>query len=520
VQGYIGAAPEAMRFFPRHYRSLADLRAKTEEVDGRFDAEARKAALEALSTGPEEARAAAWLAGEGLMVTTGQQPGLFGGPLYSLYKALGAIRLAEALEEALDRPVLPVFWVADEDHDWAEANHTYLLDLENEPHRIEVDDPGHTDRALHRVPLDGAAQSALARFVELLPETDFSDPYLKSIQDGYGEDATLADGFYTLMRDLLAPRGLCFAHASQARLKELSRPVLFDELVGGSEHEGALADRAAELEEAGFGTQVTVMEGGVNLFMEGPQGRERVYRDDDAFRLNTSGEVLTLEEIEEQFAADPRCLSPNVLLRPVVESRVFPTVSYVAGPGETAYFAQLSPLFDAHGIEMPLITPRPSFTVIEAKIAKVLDKFSLGVDDLARPFHEIASEIARDEVPDDVQRTLGMLRGAIGKGIGEVMDAAKEVDPTLKGPVNHVRNQAFYEIDELQKKIVQSVKRQSEIALAQLEKAQKNLYPEGKPQERVLNPHYYLFRYGNSFVDALVEKIDVAFVENTADLRN
>ena len=143
---------------PRAYRALL------ESVDARFDEEARRSALEALTV-PEsvdQARLDRWIEERGVVVTTGQQPGLFGGPLYSLYKGISAIRLAERLEVLLDRPVLPVFWVASEDHDWDEADHTYVIDTENELVRLQVPDPGHGHRALHRIPLGKEIQWALA----------------------------------------------------------------------------------------------------------------------------------------------------------------------------------------------------------------------------------------------------------------------------------------------------------------------------------------------------------------------
>jgi len=208
-------------------------------------------------------------------------------------------------------------------------------------------------------------------------------------------------------------------------------------------------------------------------------------------------------------AADRKALSPNVLLRPVVESAVFPTLSYVAGPGETAYYAQLADYFDAFGIGMPVIHPRFGATAVESKIRKVLDKFELDIQDLGRPFHEISSELAREEIPESVRRAIATLRGAIGKGVGELQAAVREVDPTLKGPVQHVRSQGFAALEDLERKIVHAMKRENEIALAQLQKAQLHLFPEGKPQERVLNPFYYLVRYGWAFLDDARQSFEV-----------
>jgi bacillithiol biosynthesis cysteine-adding enzyme BshC len=271
-----------------------------------------------------------------------------------------------------------------------------------------------------------------------------------------------------------------------------------------------LAGRADALEGAGYGVQVPILEGGVNLFLEGPSGRERVYRDGEHFRLRHSDAHVTAADIDERTSEDPSVLSPNVLLRPVVESHVFPTVAYVAGPGELAYFAQLQPLFEAHGVAMPVVVPRLGATAVETKVGKVLDKYGLDVAALDRPFHDLAGDFARDEVPDGVRRALGALRGAVARGTEELAEAASQVDPTLKGPVQHVRSVAFDAVGEAEKKIVQAVKRESEIALRQIEKARLHLFPDGKPQERVLNPFYYVARYGDDFVTGVSDAFAAA----------
>ena len=251
------------------------------------------------------------------------------------------------------------------------------------------------------------------------------------------------------------------------------------------------------------------MEGGVNLFLEGPLGRERLYRENGGVRLHASGEVLTLREVSTRATQDPSLLSPNVLFRPVVESAVFPTLSYVAGPGETAYFGQLGDFFRAFGMRMPVVHPRLGATVVEAKVRKVLDKFGLEPTALERPFHEVAGDIAREEIPAEVQAALASLRGAIGRGVGELQGAVKALDPTLKGPTQHVRAQAFAALDEVERKVVQAVKRENDIALTQLEKARLHLYPDGRLQERVFNVFYYLTRYGGAFLDEIHRSFDV-----------
>jgi len=512
VQDYVEGKAEATAFFAGHFDDPAAYRAKAEEVDARFDRAARLRAIEAIGVPPgaDAGRLERFVEEGGYVVTTGQQPGLFGGPLYNVYKALTLVRLAETLETALGKPVLPLFWVGSEDHDWEEANHTCIVGVDNELHEPVLPAP-HPDvrPAIHRIPLPADVMALRDGFLANLPDTDFSRPYRELLQDAVAEGTTLSGSFRQIMEELLGPYGLFFTDAADLALKAAVRPAFERELDRAEELEGVLADTAGRLERAGYGLQVSLMAGGVNLFLESEAGRERIYRDGDDFRLHQSGELLTRDDVLARADADPTVLSPNVFLRPVVESTAFPTLAYVAGPGEMAYFAQLRDYFSAHGIRMPVIHPRFGATVIESKIRKVLDKFGLDVGEMNRPFHEIASDIARDEVPADVRRALGELRGSIGKGVGELQNAVKDVDPTLKGPVQHVRGQAFAALDELEKKVVHALKRENEIALAQLEKAQLHLFPKGKPQERVINPFYFLARYGRAFLDGVARRFTV-----------
>jgi uncharacterized protein YllA (UPF0747 family) len=257
------------------------------------------------------------------------------------------------------------------------------------------------------------------------------------------------------------------------------------------------------------------LDGAVNLFLEGPEGRERIYRNENDFKLRRSHESVSAAEVRERVEGDPLTLSPNVLLRPVVESTVFPVISYVAGPGEVAYYGQIKRLFEAHGLMMPVIYPRHAATVVEAKVRKKLDKFGLDVEALQRPLHEIMSEIAREEVPEAVRRALGELKSSVARGSNDLLKAARSIDPTLEGPVTKARNNALAAFQAAERKITQSVKRENEVASSQLEVAQRHLFPAGKPQERMLAPLYYLARYGSDFVASLAEGFVVDLAEET-----
>ena len=512
VTDYLARRPSALAFFRGDPTLAASYVTAAEAAAPRFDRAARSRAVECVHapTPAVRARLDRLVEEDGFFVTTGQQPGLFTGPLYSVYKALTAVRLAGALEDILGRPVIPLFWVASEDHDWREVDHTYTVNVSNELRRVELDNASERgDRPVHRVPMGAAITPVLEKFLSLFPDNDFKPACARLLRSAYAPGNSLGEAFTQVLADWLGPMGMAFADASSLPLKRASRTLFTAVLDGAIEQEALLGGAAEELRKAGYHVQVPILAGGVNLFFEGNSGRERVYRSGRNFRLRHSGELLDRRRILAESDADPRVLSPNVLLRPIVESAVFPVVSYVAGPGEIAYFAQLRELFELCGSRMPVVHPRFSVTVVEPKIRKVLDKLDLSLQDLARPFGELSGHVVQDDVPGGVRQALEDLRGGIGRGVEELSRAAATLDPTLKGPAKHVRTVAFDALDQMRRKIIHSLKREKQTKLRQLEKAQVHLYPRGGPQERSLNACYYLMRYGREFLDALHDRFSV-----------
>jgi len=440
----------------------------------------------------------------GFLITTGQQPGLFTGPLYTIHKALSAVALARSLERLLEAPVVPVFWIPSEDHDWAEVDHVDLIGVDNKLHRVGVTAPARAgELPLHRLPVGADIENAINTMTELLPQTEFTPLCLDLLRRCWPVGATLPDGARATLEGLLGPLGMAFVDAADPALKSASRGVLESEVRSAEGHERGLSERAGELEAAGWSVQVPVLEGGVNLFIEGPAGRERLYLYGGEYRVK-SGATFSLDEVSRRVREDPQSVSPNVLLRPVVEAATLPTLGYVAGPGETAYMAQLAPLFASHGVDQPIVFPRFSVTMVERKIGKVLEKFSLEAAALARPLHEIANDLAREDLPEGVKQALGEIRDTLDREGAALVDAARSVDPTLKGPIEHARSVSLDVWSEAERKIMQAVKRESETRLQQVEKARLHLFPDGVPQERLLNVFYYLTRYGPSLLDELL----------------
>lgn len=483
----------------------------------------RKAAELDLGRGPESFAAAERLvhpvgdrgvrqlrrvvAGNGYFVTTGQQPGLFGGPLYSVYKALTAERLARDLQRLLDRPVMPLFWVASDDHDWDEANHTFIVDGSNRLVHLTLGPLTEgPPRALSRTRLGPAIEEALDRLASSFPANDFHDRYTTLLRDAYRPDATMSSAFASLMTEILRETSIGLVDAGETSLKEACQPIFRAEAEDPVASESVLGETAASLRGDGYDLQVPLIGGATNLFVDLGEGRDRLQRTRDGFALRRTGRALSRRRVLGLIDEEPRRVSPNVLLRPVVESVLFPTLAYVGGPGELAYFAQLRGLFRRHGAGMPVVVPRGSLLAVETRVEKVLDKFGLAAGDL-RDAESLLSRFAREQLPEEVRSTVEAWRRAVeGRG-GELANAAAAVDQALRGAVMKARNASLATLGSLEKKIVRVAKRNAGTTRAQIAKAQVNLWPEGSPQDRVLSPLQYLMRYGPDFPALALRRI-------------
>jgi bacillithiol biosynthesis cysteine-adding enzyme BshC len=502
-------------FFAGPFDRLDTYRSVAESIDRGFGVDRRRALLPALRgrAAQDEARLQAFVEDGGYVVITGQQAGLLTGPLFTFYKALTAISLARSLEAQLGRPVLPVFWIASEDHDWEEASHAFLLNGANELVRIDAV-PGEppANRSVFRIPLAGP-QSVVDPVSEVLIPNDFREPCLDLIGQAYADSGSLADGFEHLLDHFLGDRGLLMVRAEDPTLKALSVGVLRGSVEDGTDQGRHLQGRSAELEAAGFHDQVSIIEGGLQLFVEAEEGRTRLHLASEGVRVGRDGPVEPLAEVLASVEDHPERFSPGALLRPVVEGSVFPVLAYVAGPGEAAYYAQNSVLYDALGVTMPVIHPRAGARVIERKVDKVLQKYNLESDALAAPMHELLTQLAKDEIPDGVRDSLVAIRSAIGGGSAELLRGAGQIDPTLKGPIGQARNQSLQAFQEAEKKILQAIKRKNEVVETQLVKARVNLFPGGDPQERVLNVFHFVSRYGPGVIDHFAEAIEAALAK-------
>ncbi len=436
--------------------------------------------------------------GTALCVTTGQQPGLLTGPLFTLYKALTAIALAGALERYHGRPVVPVFWVAGDDHDYAEANHLYLLTVANEIERLslrdrEVQEPS---RPLYRELMGPEIGEVIDAHRLHTPDTEFREPVLEWVSRHYRGGADLATAFAGAVAELLGPYGLVVFRPTQHAAKRAMAPLLLRTLEQASELDVALAERARELQGIGEAVPVAVGDGAAPVMLEGSLGRDRLVVDRNRFVARRSRESWTFSEIEAIARTEPERLSPNVLLRPVVEAALLPTLAYVAGPGELQYLPQCQPLYERLGVTPQTPFPRWSARIVETRVRKVLDKYAICAEDLNAADGQLEASLVRGDMPAQATQALTELRRTLGTEYERLREAAEQVDATLRKPVQAAEHSALTGLADIEKRIITHLKKQNDIVVQQLAKARSNLYPLSKPQERVFNVVAYLIRYG------------------------
>jgi len=445
---------------------------------------------------------------DAMCVTSGQQPGLFTGPLYTIYKALSAAALAVRLEKRTGRAVVPVFWVAGDDHDFAEANHCFVRSLSNEIVRLELRqrDPDAALTPMYREKIGPDIAPVLEQLETITPGTEFKPGIMKWIRSHYIPEADLSSAFAGAVAELLSRFGVVVFSPTEVQAKRAMSRWLLAALENAGALDRSLRDRAAELEAQGLAAPVTVGVGASTVMVESKSGRDRLLIDGDSFRTRRAQELWTVESLTDLLRESPERLSPNVLLRPVVEAAVLPTVAYIAGPGELAYLPQASPIYDALHVEPQIPVPRWSGMAIEGRTSKALAKYGIGIDDLCLPDGQLEALVLKDQLPKSVADALRTVQETVQRDYGRLAGAVADVDTALQKLVVAAEKGALRELNNVEKRVMRHVKTQNETTVRQLGNARASLFPMGKPQERVFNITHFLVRYGNDFIDAVFER--------------
>ena len=415
----------------------------------------------------------------GVVVTTGQQPGLFGGPTYTWTKALGALAFADALQRETGIATAAVFWAATDDADFAEAAYT-IVARSGGPERLSSEHapPAATPMAL--APL-GDMSVLIARLRDACGSV--ADPRaLDAVRRAYADPSTtVGDAYVTLLRQMLEPWGIPVLDASHAGVRSASDATLRQALRCAGQVERALDARTREMRAAGHSPQV-----------EQVRQLSLVFDRRDAIKARIPvGAAARLADDHDAY------LTPNVLLRPIVEQAILPTVAYLGGPGELAYFAQVSAVADALGVERPVALPRWSCTLIEPHVQELLDKFHVAPEDLSQP-DRLEGVVARSAMSEETSGVVERLRASV-RALPEAL--AREAEPLgLGAAVEGSMQSLLHRVDRLERRLVAGIKRREHDRLREIATLRAHLYPLNTRQERALNLIPTLSRHGTELL--------------------
>jgi uncharacterized protein YllA (UPF0747 family) len=416
--------------------------------------------------------------GRGFVVTTGQQPGLFGGPLMTLVKAISARALADELQAALGVPVAPLFWAATDDADFDEAA-VVSVALEGGAREIRLDERSAAGTPVARVPLDSDIDALFATLRESCGSAPHAG-FLAATERAYREDATIGSAYVELLRQVLEPLEIAVFDISHPAATAAAAPVMRRAARGAERAAAAVRERNDAITSRGFTPQVDEVPG-LSLVFENSKGIKRRLSLDEAAALPPSG--LT----------NGSYLSSTVLLRPVLERALFPTLAYVAGPGELAYFAQVTAVAEALDLAKPLVVPRWSMTIIEPRVQRILDDLDLAVDSLADP-HAVETRIARTRLPSAAADALRSLRADIA---GDVDRLRQSTEGLLSADVlDGLQRNLEHRASRAERRLLAAVKRRETELMRRIGTARGSLYPHGVKQERKLAYIPFLARYG------------------------
>ncbi len=440
-------------------------------------------------------------ASRAVAIVTGQQAGLFGGPLYTLFKALSAIRLARQVEQIHGVPAVAVFWVDAEDHDIDEIRDCGVLDADLRLETVSLPNRAAPGTPASTVQLGPEVEVVLEQLAATLPQTDFTPELMAGLRRAYARGHGLVDAFAVWLEQLLGDLGLVVFDASDAAAKPLVAE-LFEREITSAGTASRLARAAGErLRGAGFHAQVEPPPGAVALFLlDGT--RRGIRQDGDRFRVGDA--PLDATELLDRLHRDAACFSPNVLLRPIVQDLLFPTVCYIAGPNELAYLAQLKQVYRHFGVSMPLVALRLSATLVDTAVIKFLRRTDVAVETLQPQDESELNRLLGAQLPETVNQTMRAAEDAVRNHMGSVATAIAEVDPTLSGAAASTLGRMDRDLRNLRNKVVQAAKRRDQTLRRQFARAQAQIFPQGSPQERAVGMVYFLNRYGPTLIDRLL----------------
>ena len=510
---FLAWSPKIQAFYPRspHFHEWV----KDETSRLRYDAAKRKRVAEVLKRQNQKWNASAktlenldrFSAGA-CAVVTGQQVGFLGGPAFSLYKALTAIKLAEEARAA-GADCVPVFWLATEDHDLEEVSSVSLPGADGSLQTLTAPMAGLSEAPVGTVRLGPGADQTVAEAVGLLGESDITT----LLKDCYREGETLGEAFARLLTQLLAQWGVILLDASDPALHEIARPIYRAAIERAAELDAALLERGKALEDAGYHQQVKVTNSSTLLFTLSDGARVAIHRQGESAGAGPEfviGEKkISPAELLQRIDSAPHLFSPNVLLRPVVQDYLLPTLAYTGGAAEVAYFAQAGVVYQTLIGRVTPTIPRFSATIVESKPQALLERYELGWRDLVQGQEAVLQQIAGRALPGELQAAFDDAGARVNESFSRIRELLEQLDKTLVEAANNAAGKVHHQLEGLRARAARAELRQSEVLERHARLLSNALYPNKELQEREFAGIYFVARYGREFLSQLYDTMKI-----------
>jgi bacillithiol synthase len=444
-------------------------------------------------------------------IVTGQQVGILTGNLYTVIKALNAVQLSRSLSaKYTEFKFVPVFWLEADDHDFLEINNINVFDRNNELINLKYYEKGvEKERYLTpvgRITLDEHIESFKNSLKESMLETEYSEQLFDYINRSYREGIDLTTAFARYFNYIAGDTGLIFCNPSDREIKKLLIPV-FEKELATCPHSGELIiEKSAELELKDYIPQVKPRQ--INLFYAMNNNRHTVEFKEDKYSLKHTRQKFEKNDFFDLLYTGPENFSTNVILRSVCQDFLLPTVAYIGGPSEIAYFAQFKEIYNFFDVKMPVIYPRTSVTILEKRVESFLEKFGLNFEDLfeeTTAAKKLLGKMNEINIDDEFGNLIDELNAVIYMYSQKLINVDKNLVLNLKN-----KHEKYLEnINIIRQKFIESQVKLNETTGSRLKSVIQNVYPEGNPQERFINVSYYLNKYGLGFVKDLFNTIEI-----------
>jgi bacillithiol biosynthesis cysteine-adding enzyme BshC len=491
---------EDMKPFYDYAPTMEGLKARLEEVKAAAKDNALIAEVlteqhgEALSAKQKE-NLDALRADAAYTICTGHQLCLFGGPAYLMYKIISIISLSDRLSKETGERIVPLFWLASEDHDVDEVDHGFLFN-----NRIELK-TDHQGPAGY-IPLD-EVEEALTQLEGILGNSDRTVEVMQMMRSAYRSTGNMSIAMRGLLQSLFGERGLLILDADDVRLKQVFAPMMMREMESGIT-EQAMASAVEMLANRGESVQATAR--GINLFYMTRESRERIIKNGDQFEVLNSELSWTQSELAEELAKHPEDFSPNVLMRPVYQEFILPNLAYIGGPGELSYWLQLKDVFHAFDLRMPVAVLRDSFLLLDQRTEVKMADLDLSLMDMFRDIDALHKDYATANATEEPN--LSENKEVLIKHFDELIARSQLIDPSIAQFAKAERQKLINTVDNMEKKLVRAEKKKHGDALDRISQLKERILPGGGLEERKENFLRYYVPMGDAYFDQLFELSD------------